>query len=321
MSSRSRRHARRHRHVVPFALLGLAGAAVGGVVVELRARPATAATARPAATPAALSQRLTRPGRVQQLVVPASDAPGGARRVLVYRPPVPDSATLPVVYFLHGLPGSAEDLLDVGAARVLDRLFASGRVEPFVLVFPDGTTRGGVDSEWTDSADGKVRLETFVTKAVVDAVEGTHRRDRMHRALAGFSMGGYGAVTIALRHPDLYGQVASLAGYFHIDDPDHMFGGDPKDQAAHDPGEQVTGIRAFRLLLLDGDQDDDAVTAGETARFSALLRDRGVAVTSAITPGGHTPSWAVDQLPALASFLTEGWRFAPIGNRGTAPTR
>ncbi len=319
MSLRSRRRARRHRHVVPLALVGLAGVAVSGVAVELHAGPATAAIAH--ATAPSGVDRPVQPGIVQELMVRAADAPGGSRRVLVYRPGVPDSAQLPVVYFLHGFPGSASDLLDLGAKKLLDRMFTSGRVPPFVLAFPDGTARGDVDSEWTDSANGSVRLETFVTKSVIAAVEGTHRRDRTHRALAGFSMGGYGAITIALRHPDLYGQVASLAGYFHIDDPDHMYAGDSDVEAAHDPGRHVGSLRAFRLLLLDGAQDADSVTAGETARFAAELRSRGVAVTSAITPGQHSASWALAQLPAMAAFLTDGWRFLPVGNHGITTTR
>jgi S-formylglutathione hydrolase FrmB len=38
-------------------------------------------------------------------------------------------------------------------------------------------------------------------------------------------MGGYGATNLALRHPDLFGQLVSVAGYHHVDDPDGVFNG------------------------------------------------------------------------------------------------
>jgi alpha/beta superfamily hydrolase len=47
--------------------------------------------------------------------------------------------------------------------------------------------------------------------AAIPAVEGTHMRDTAHRAIAGFSMGGYGAVKIAMRNQGAFGQVVSIA--------------------------------------------------------------------------------------------------------------
>ena len=66
------------------------------------------------------------PGRVSVLHVPSEDHDIPIRDVWVYRPDVPDSRTLPVVYFLHGVPGNASDLFAHGGAAVLDRMFAAG---------------------------------------------------------------------------------------------------------------------------------------------------------------------------------------------------
>ena len=77
---------------------------------------------------------------------------------------------------------------------------------------------------------------------VISAVEGAHRRDRRNRIIAGFSMGGYGAANLALRHPTVFGAVASFAGYFHIDDPDSVFGGDPRVESANDPAVLVKTV-------------------------------------------------------------------------------
>ena len=115
----------------------------------------------------------------------------------MYRPAVPDSAELPVLYFLHGYPGSASDVFDAALPRLIDRLVAEG-YPPFVLAAPDGNGPSHRDTEWANAVDGTDQFETFVTGNVIRAVEGSHLRDRTRRAIAGFSMGGYGAVNLAL---------------------------------------------------------------------------------------------------------------------------
>ena len=172
---------------------------------------ATATTGRPSSAVPALHGRR----QVLHVALPGSTT---TRDVVVYRPAVPDSAELPVLYFLHGYPGSASDAFDAGLPRLIDRLVAEG-YPPFVLAAPDGNGMSHRDTEWANAVDGTDQFETFVTGNVIRAVEGTHLRDRTRRAIAGFSMGGYGAVNLALRHPDLYGQVVPIAGYFHVDDP------------------------------------------------------------------------------------------------------
>ncbi|HET6816814.1 MAG TPA: alpha/beta hydrolase-fold protein [Mycobacteriales bacterium] len=243
----------------------------------------------------------TGPG-LQTLSVADPRAPGGTRTVLVWRPDVPESRDLPVVYFLHGLPGTASDWTRNGAIPALDSAMAAG-AHPFVAVFPDGATGNNLDTEWGDDAHGRVDLETFLTGPLIRAVEGGNPRDRAHRAIAGFSMGGFAAASIALRHPNLYGQAAALAGYFHIDDPAHIFA----DPDRHDPSLLLSQARRVRLLLVDGNDDHLPVVKGETQRFSALLRRHHIAVEERLTPGGHTVPWAVAQLPMVAQFFGDGW--------------
>jgi S-formylglutathione hydrolase FrmB len=111
--------------------------------------------------------------------------------VRVWRPPGPDSAAIPVLYFLPGDPGSARDPFAGGLARALNQRLQAG-YPPFVVA--------GVDGNGERLAD-----------AAIPAVEVTHTRDAAHRAVAGFSMGGYGAVNIAMRNQGPFGQVVSVA--------------------------------------------------------------------------------------------------------------
>lgn len=225
----------------------------------------------------------------------------------VYRPVAPESAELPVTYVLHGLPGGFGDAADAGLAAVLDAAACAGSA-PMVVVAPDGNDAGHHDTEWGDSAAGATtdgaRLETFVTQTLVGLVEGAHRRAASRRAIAGFSMGGYGATALALRHRDLYGQLAALSGYFHIDDPDHVFGA---DSAAHDPLRLASQARGLRVLLATASDDDDPVTRGETGRYAQVLRRVGAQPATLVVPGRHDVAFFSRVLPAVVDFLGEGF--------------
>jgi len=231
---------------------------------------------------------------------------GEARAAWIYRPGVPDSSRLPVVYFLHGVPGKPSDAFRAGLADSLRRYFAAGG-RPFVAAVPDGNGGHHSDTEWADARDGSDRVETFVTQTVIRAVEGRHPRDARHRAIAGFSMGGYGAMNLALRHPDLFGQVVSIAGYFHVDDPDGMFGGDAPTVHANSPDRHLRSARSLRILLMDADHDAQPVVRGESQRFYRLLRSAGIRATLEIAPGTHNWAYAAAQFGAMERFLNAGW--------------
>ena len=255
--------------------------------------------------------RPVRAGRTRVLQVPSGDADREDRAVWTYTPDVADASCLPVLYFLHGLPGSSSDLARLGLARQLDAILRTGQVPPFVLAAPDGNATGIDDPEWADSRDGALRLERFVTEALPRAVEGNYPRPRALRALAGFSMGGYGAMNLALRHPSLYGQVASLAGYFKVDDPSGVFGGDAATRTANSPDHRIAAAQGMRVLLSEGDHDDEPVVMGEAQRFAGLLRESGVQPSVRIPDAGHDLGYLRRELPALVAFLTIGWSATP----------
>jgi S-formylglutathione hydrolase FrmB len=267
--------------------------------VSILAIVAVVAPARPAAAAA-------RPGRVELLRLPSGDADRGAREVWVYRPPGPDRADLPVMYFLHGYPGSDRNAEDVGLSSVLDEaVAATGR--RLVVAVPDGSSAIRPDTEWADSVDGKVRLERFVTTTLIRAVEGGHGRDRRHRAIAGFSMGGYGAMNIGLRHPAVYGQIVSIAGYFHPDDPDRMGGGRAAWAAENSPDRLLGRAGRTRLLLVDAAKERDPLIKGEAARFAGLARRAGLHPTVVVAPGSHNWTMVKSQVPRITRFLASGW--------------
>ena len=117
----------------------------------------------------------------------------------------------PVLYLLHGLGGSSSDWQLLGGVReTLDRLIAQREIMPLVVVMPSGG-----NSWYVDSADvnGPGNYATDIGHDLPLAIEGAFQvgRDRTHRAIAGVSMGGFGALRLALSEPERYDSVAALS--------------------------------------------------------------------------------------------------------------
>ncbi|MDQ0390534.1 alpha/beta hydrolase [Labrys monachus] len=149
---------------------------------------------------------------LEEMSVP-SQALGHALTVSVYRPADPaPKAGWPVLYLLHGLDGSNRDWSDLGGIQgTLDRLIKGGRIHPMVVVMPDAG-----NSWYVDSADvkGPGNYETAILNDLPKAIEKRFAPhcERRSRAIAGISMGGFGALRFALKRPDRYVAVASLSG-------------------------------------------------------------------------------------------------------------
>ena len=231
---------------------------------------------------------------------PESDYP--MRSLYIWTPPV-DSTTigdLPVVYFLHGWPGSPLAMFS-SIVPVLSKQFATGSA-PFIAVFPDGNAKTHIDSEWADSSDGKAKVETWLTTNAITAVEGDHIRPKEKRAIVGFSMGGYGAGIIALHHPDLYTHVATLAGYFVVDDLTRAFVGADKI-AYQNPNNFMKVAASFRWFLAEARDDFSRPIRGEMVRWSSNLKKLKIPVVTQAPTGGHSFAFVAGQIPLVVKWF------------------
>jgi S-formylglutathione hydrolase FrmB len=229
--------------------------------------------------------------------------------VWVWRPPGPDAATIPVVYFLHGYPGRASDCFSHGLAAVFNQRLEEG-YPPFVFACPDGDGEQHSDTEWANSYNGGDQVENRVLDAVIPAVEGQDPRNAGHRAIAGFSMGGYGAMNIALQHPELFGQVVPIAGYFRTNDLSDMFGDRAPVLTANTPADHPWRARGLRVLLDEDASDPEPLISGQAQSFARLLARYHVASTVAIQPGSHDWDYAMTALKSSFSFLIDGFQQA-----------
>ena len=119
--------------------------------------------------------------------------------------PVDFAATekcFPVLYLLHGLFGSGESFIELTDLQLLTEGIS------VVVIMPNSG-----DNWYTD---GEEKYETFLTGELINEVENRYRinKKRDSRAVAGLSMGGYGAVKFALKFPELFDCASSVSGAF-----------------------------------------------------------------------------------------------------------
>jgi S-formylglutathione hydrolase FrmB len=162
-----------------------------------------------------------------------SDALGVRKHLVIYLPPSYDRDArrrFPVAYYLHGLSGAEADWVAKGGIDVTaDSLFATGLPET-ILVMPDGDdgwyTTWATQYSYVTCADTlhvespsrycvqHERYDDYVAHDVVAFIDAHYRTvaDRAHRGIGGLSMGGYGALILALRHPETFAAAASHSG-------------------------------------------------------------------------------------------------------------
>lgn len=167
------------------------------------------------------------------------DSPALARPIeaVVYAPEgVPPEGGWPVVYLLHGHGGDERSWPDLGGiGATLDRMLAEGTLSPTLVVMPDA---GG--SWYVDSAaiGGPGDFETAISRDLRLAVEKAYpvRVDRGGRAIVGLSMGGFGALRLALAYAELYSATASLSGALWQNIPTSILGKSPEELKALQDG-------------------------------------------------------------------------------------
>ncbi|HQL08872.1 MAG TPA: alpha/beta hydrolase-fold protein [Lentisphaeria bacterium] len=239
----------------------------------------------------------------------------------VYLPPAySQSADLawPVMYFLHGSGGvSGIKIL----AAYAERAAAEKICRPFIIA----EIRGAQTPQcwWLDATATKSKAGTLVSRDFVQAVESRYRvmRSREGRIIAGFSMGGFGAMAQLFQHPELFATGVAYDGGFFKEVPadradirarlEKLFGGDTAVFLAMTPQG-----RAAQYATLPADErpavDYQLITGAFRDRIEAFQRqlaEAGVALTGrvVVTTAKHD----------LAQVLDQCWRehFRFLGRR------
>jgi S-formylglutathione hydrolase FrmB len=287
---------------------------------------------------------------IEEIAAP-SPALGHPIEATIYRPDGPAPAKgWPVLYLLHGLNGNCRDWPKLGGIqKTLDELTAAHRIKPMLVVMPDAGNSWYVDSA---AVGGPGNYETAILDDLPKAVEEKFdvRRERGGRAIAGLSMGGYGALRLAMLRPDRYVAAASLSGAIWRNIPQDA-GGSPAGEAAKpvEPAAQAdlppggdhfgrafgapfsakrfNAANVFTLLarnvaagaaipalyLTVGDHDSHGLWRGSIDLFETLMADR-VNVDFRVTDGDHVWSLWRQTIEDALVFVDGKFRDAQPAN-------
>lgn len=216
----------------------------------------------------------------------------------------------PVIYLTHGLGCTPDDWNDkyIQFENTLTGLEDAG-LGDFIYVFPTG-----LSSYYCNAYDGKFPYMDMFIQEFIPFIDGKYRTiaDREHRATIGFSMGGFGAMVLPLRHPETFCFSAPLSMSFrtdemYLDEPlkwwneqwGSIFGGVNQEgegrltdyYKAHCPYYQFTKenleeLSKVKWFLHCGDDEERLLIANDDLHIQ--MRENGYEHEYRVKDGGHT---------------------------------
>jgi enterochelin esterase-like enzyme len=260
------------------------------------------------ALPASAAPPVTkRPGAVKEYSI-ASRVLGSERRLWVYSPPgyAADGPDLDLLLVFDG----GVYLEDIPLPRLLDDLIAAKRVPPTLAVMVDN---GSGAARLADLAN-RERFVEFVVSELVPWVRSRWKAttDPHRCTVTGSSAGGLASAFVALRHPELFGNVLSQSGAF-------WRGAEGSNEAPFEwlrAQYAATPKREIRFLLEVGGTETRGAMNGAAPsileanrRLRDTLRAKGYEVSYTEVPGGtHSPESWRDRLPAALVWIESGPR-------------
>ena len=219
------------------------------------------------------------------------------RDVLVYLPPNYHTSLdkrYPTIYVLHGYTGDHRMYVGVLNAQfmtlagvdlgidldsIVKELLANGEMGEAIIVLPDCMNVYG--GSWYERSEVLGDYRDYIARDLVAYIDSKYRTipDREHRGITGHSMGGYGAISLAIEYPDVFGSVAALSpGYPNVP----AFIETYIELNPDSPGEPT---------LVSPDTVDENIWEIFTATFSTTAE---YAVAAAFSPNPDNPPYYVD---------------------------
>ncbi|MGM9792262.1 MAG: alpha/beta hydrolase [Candidatus Cryptobacteroides sp.] len=232
----------------------------------------------------------------------------------------------PVVYMLHGL-GDDHNSWNgnwLHANSKIDALEQAGRISEMIYVFPEGLT-----SYYCNYYNGKYNYMDMIVYDLLPYIDSVYRTvpDKEHRSITGYSMGGFGAMVLAEKHPELFACSAPLSMSFRTDEQymsesqsgwdgqwGKIFGGIGKEgeerltdyYKQHCPFYQFTSENAASLSTVKwfftcGDDEEQLLVANDA--LHAQLRDIAFPHEYRVENGAHTSSYWMDALSEVLPWF------------------
>jgi len=211
----------------------------------------------------------------------SSKTVGATRKTLIYTPPgYSKKQKYPVLYLLHGIGGDEKEWLKNGHPEIiLDNLYAEKRIEPMIVVLPNG--RAMRDDRAIGNIFDSVKVQAFATfekdllTDLIPFIEKNYPvyKDRDHRALAGLSMGGGQSLNFGLANLEKFGWIGGFSSAPNTKTPEVLV---PDPQRVKEQ---------LKLLWLSCGVDDNLISFSQ--RTHDYLEAHEVPHVFYVEPGAH----------------------------------
>jgi len=219
-------------------------------------------------------------GKIDSVSYPSKTV-GSNRKALIYMPPnYSKNKKYPVLYLLHGIGGDEKEWLKGGQPQViLDNLYAENKIEPMIVVMPNG--RAMKDDRATGNIMAPDKVEAFATfekDLLNDLIPYIGKKfpvikDREHRAIAGLSMGGGQSLNFGLGNLDIFAWIGGFSSAPNTKPPEQLL---PDPEKAR---------KMLKLLWISCGDNDGLITFSQ--RTHNYLNAHDVPHIYYIEPGVH----------------------------------
>jgi enterochelin esterase-like enzyme len=250
------------------------------------------------------------------LVRIAGPTTGLSTDAYVYLPPQyfqPEYANrkFPAAVVMTGFPGDAKNLVTrlnyPGAAL---QLLQTGKMQPTVLVLMRPSPAMPADSECEDIPGG-AQADSYFTKDVPQVIEASYRvsPDAHAWGVVGNSTGGYCALKLAMRHPDVYPTAVSISGYYKAAEDEttgDLFKGSQQRRNDADLMWRLKNLPQQKIsVLLAGSDEGDGNYKHETDALETAIHKPMSVTTATVPTGGHNFQTWTRLLPPSLEWLSQ----------------
>ncbi|MEP6676260.1 MAG: alpha/beta hydrolase-fold protein [Ferruginibacter sp.] len=219
-------------------------------------------------------------GKVDTLMYDSKTV-GTKRKTTIYTPPgFSKNKKYPVLYLLHGIGGDEKEWLNGGRPQViLDNLYADGKIEPMIVVMPNGRAMKEDRATGNIMAPDKVQaFATFENDLLKDLIPFIEKKypviaDKDHRAVAGLSMGGGQSLNFGLGNLDVFSWVGGFSSAPNTKTPEDLV-----------PNPELTKSK-LKLLWMSCGASDGLISFSR--RLHLYLEKNNVPHIYFIEPGVH----------------------------------
>ncbi len=239
----------------------------------------------------------------------------------------------PVTYLLHGLGDDETSWLEYGRInQVADQMVKEGEVVPMIFVIPQGFR-----TYYMNDYAGKFNYQDMFIKELIPFIDSTYRTipDKIHRATMGYSMGGFGALILPLKNPEVISTCVPLSISIRTDKQymeedssgwnnqwGSIFGGVGKigkDRLTdyykqNNPfhsylQNNLSKLKELKIFIDNGDDEQTLCRSNEELHI--LMREKGIPHEFRVRDGGHSFNYWYSAIPNALRFMSDAFELKP----------